>query len=537
MTDLAAKLIDRHSALLSERHNDDVRRKIVRYVLPQEARSWGVDPNGTRTSPTVDDTARECLDNLVAGLDEMLFRRQPYRVVPKDDDVADGGGYPVAWADYATHQLSTALEHPRCGFTVSRQLLLRSTAGLGFGCMYVTERPGKHLVFRTYPAAEIVLAENEDGIVDTVFRSYEMTVRQVVETWGSRASQKVRSRLEHAPGEKVSILHAVYPRYEVMPSAHRRGMPWASAYLEIDGRNVLDEGGFAEFPFVAPRWDRGCDPYGWAPGMTVLDEIMRVNAMGRSNLAAGQRIADPEVYIPNGMFQNTLVRRPGATHYYNTSNTGPNAEVRQWPAPAQLPVTVEMQDRVQVAIREAFFYYLLQPPQSPNMTATEWIGRQRQMARRMGAPVGRFEQEAADPIGRRAFALLVRAGAITRPTPPWHLDDFEVRFISPLGQMKQLALAESIQRTLEGAAMCAQFDPSVARVIDSEETLREMQDAFGSPNKMLRDRQTVQQARDEDARRQQMAEIGQVAMTGATVGKLVSQAQAAQQGGGAGVGA
>ena len=534
MPDLATKLIERHGTLLAERHNDDIRRKIVRYVLPQEAAAWGVDPRGPRASPTVDDTARECLDNLVAGLDEMLFRRQPYQVVPKDDDVEDQGGYPVEWADYATHNLNVALEHPRCGFTVARQLLLRSAAGLGYGCMFITERPGKHLVFRSYPAVEIAIAENPDGIVDTVFRSYEMTVRQVVETWGDRASAKVRDRLDRSPGDKICILHAVYPRYEVTPSAHRMGMPWASVYLEVDGKNILDEGGFGEFPFVAPRWDRGCDPYGWAPGWTVLDEIERVNAMGRSNLAAGQRIADPEVYIPNGMFQNTLVRRPGTTHYYDTTKSGPNPEVRQWPTPAQLPITVDMADRVQAAIREAFFYYLLQPPQTPNMTATEWIGRQRQMARRMGAPVGRLEQEAADPIGKRAFAILVRAGVVRPPDPPWHLNDFEVRFISPLGQLKQLAMAESIQRTLEGAAMCAQFDPTVARVIDSEETLREMQDAFGSPVKMLRDRQVVQQAREEDARRQQIAEAGQVAMTGATVGKLVSQAQA-QQGGGGGV--
>ena len=97
----------------------------------------------------------------------------------------------------------------------------------------------------------------------------------------------------------------------------------------------------------------------------MLDEIERANAMGRSNLAAGQRIADPEVYIPNGMFQNTLVRRPGTTHYYDTTKSGPNPEVRQWPTPAQLPITVDMADRVQAAIREAFFYYLLQPPQTP----------------------------------------------------------------------------------------------------------------------------------------------------------------------------
>ena len=534
MTDLASHVIDMHGELLSERAPQERRwRDIVRYVLPQEADGWGVDPDGPDTSPTVDDTGRECLDNLVAGLDEMLYRRQPYEVAPKDDGVVASGGYPVEWASYATDNLNAALDHPRCGFTTARQVMLRSTAGLGHGAMFITERPGRHLVFRALPVSEVVIAEDADGNVDSLYRSYDMTVRQVAQMWGQRASERVRNRLDRTPGEKVRILHAVYPRYGLTPGAHRRRMPWASVYIEVDGKHVLDEGGFAEFPFVVPRWDRrSCGPYGWCPSMTVLDEIKRVNAMGRSNLMAGQRIADPEVYIPNGMFSNVLVRRPGAMHYYDSTNIPPASEVRQWPAPVQLPITIEMQQAVQVAIREAFFYYLLQPPQSPNMTATEWIGRQRQMARRMGAPVGRVEQEAADPAGKRAFALLLRAGAIQPPQQPWRLDDFEVRFRSPLGQLKQLAQAESIQRTLEIGAICAQFDPSVAQVIDPEETLREAHDAFGAPQKMLRDREVVQQARAEAARRQQLAEAGQMAMTGATVGKLVAQAQQAQEQGG-----
>lgn len=535
--DTATLLLQRHSELLSDRAaSEDRWRKIVRYVLPQESAGWGVNPDGPPKSPTVDDTGRECLDNLTAGLDEMLFRRAPYEVVPIDGAVAEQGGYAVDWAEYATHNLTAAMEHPRSGFRVARQTLLRSVAGLGHGVCFITERPGSHLVFRQEPVSEVCIAENADGQVDTRFRQYEMTVRQVIERWGNKASPHVQHRVERSPGEKVRILHAVFPRHEVAPSAHRTKMPWASVYVELDPSNILDEGGFAEFPFVVPRWDkRDCGPYGWCPSMAVLDEIMRVNAMGRTNLQSAHRIADPEVYLPNGMFRSDLVRRPGAVHYYDATILGGRAEVRQWPTSPQLPVAIEMTQAVQASIREAFFYYLLQPAQSPNMTATEWIGRQRQMARRMGAPVGRLEQEAADPLGKRAFALLVRAGVIQPPQPPWRLSDFEVRFNSPLSQLKQLADAEAIQRTLEGAASCAQFDPGVVRVIDAEETLRAQREVFGAPVKMLRDRQTVQQIRDADAQQQMAQAASQAAMTGATVAKLAGEARAAGQQGSAGV--
>lgn len=526
MPDIANSILQRHGEMLAERSGYEAKyRDLVRYAFVQEAEMWGVNPDGPTTSPTVDDTARECLDNLVAGLDEMLFRRDPYEVVPRDDAAVERGGYAVEWADYATHNLNAALDHPRCGFTTARQAGLRSTAGLGHGCVFITERPGRHLVFKYEPAAEVAIGEDADGNVDTRFRQYRMTARQLFERWGNAVSAQVRAKLDRAPGEKVDVLHAVYPRYEV-PGAHRSRMPWASVYIEVGTKTVLDEGGFNEFPFAIPRWDRrGCSAYGWAPGMTVLDEIMRVNAMGRSNLRAGQMAADPEVYLPDGMFSRAMAsaRRPGAIHSYNSALAGPNAEIRRWPGAEQLPFLLEQEHDRRNAIREAYFYYLLQPPESPNMTATEWIGRRQQMARRMGAPVGRLEQEMAEPIGRRAFSLLLRAGAIEPPLEG-SLADYEVRFKSVIGQGKMLAVAESIQRTLELSAAAAQFDPLAASVIDGEETIREGAQAFSAPIKMLKSRDDVAAARQQAAQTQQQAALGQAAVTGATVAKLAAEA-------------
>ncbi|MBK8200750.1 MAG: hypothetical protein IPK75_20630 [Acidobacteria bacterium] len=169
----------------------------------------------------------------------------------------------------------------------------------------------------------------------------------------------VRQRLEKYPGEKVTILHSVHPRWEV-PGASRTRMPWASVYIEEDTKHLLDEGGFIEFPFVVPRWDRsGCSAYGWSPGMTVLDEVIRVNAMGRTNLKAGQYTAEPEVYVPDGMFRRGLsqARRPGAVHSYSTNVAAANAEVRKWPSAEGLPFLLEYEHDRRNAIREAYFYF------------------------------------------------------------------------------------------------------------------------------------------------------------------------------------
>ncbi|MBK8189068.1 MAG: hypothetical protein IPK79_01280 [Vampirovibrionales bacterium] len=532
MTDTANSIIQRWSELLSERSaREDKWRKLVRYFFPQEAENWGVNPDGPPTSPTVDDTGREVLDNLVAGLDEMLFRRDPFEVVPRDDRAMEMGGYAAEWAAYATHNLNAAIDHPRSGWTTARQSVLRSTAGLGHGCMFISDVPGKHLICKYEPASEIVIGENAYGIVDTRMRRYPMTVRQVVETWGDRASPRVRQRLEKYPGEKVTILHSVHPRWEV-PGASRTRMPWASVYIEEDTKHMLDEGGFMEFPFVVPRWDRsGCSAYGWSPGMTVLDEVIRVNAMGRTNLKAGQYTAEPEVYVPDGMFRRGLsqARRPGAVHSYSTNVAAANAEVRKWPSAEGLPFLLEYEHDRRNAIREAYFYFLLQPPESPNMTATEWIGRRQQMARRMGAPVGRLEQEMAEPAGKRFFGLLIRAGVI-EPPQEGSFADYDVEFRSVISQGKELAVAESIQRTLEGAALVAQFDPRAAAVVDSEETIRELAKAFGAPLKVLASRERVQAMREAEAKQQQMAALGQTAITGATVAKLAADAESTYAG-------
>jgi len=526
MTDLATRLIQRWDELAQERPLTQW-RKIVRYSLPAEAAAFGVDPDGPLTSPTVDDTIRECLDSMVEGIDDMLFHQDAYEVVPRDDGEANTGGYASRWADYATHNLNAAINNPLTGWATTRHLTERSTCGLGHGVMFVTERPGSHLVCKFEPASEVVIAENADGVVDTRIRRYPMTLRQVVETWGDRASDQVRNRIDRFPGEKIDIIHGVYPRWEVMPGQHRMRMPWASCYIEVQTKKVLDEGGFMEFPFMIPRFDRrSCSPYGWSQVMTVLDEVLRVNSMGRSNLAAGQRISNPETYYPDGMFARGLsaMRRPGADHVYNTSAAGQNPEVRQFPGPAQLPIPMEQEADRRNMIREIMFYYLFQPPESPNMTATEWIGRQNQMRRRIGGPVGRFEQEMAVPAGKRFFGILLRAGAIEPPQPPYSLSDFEVEFSSPVARMKRLTKAESIQRTLEASALVAQFDPRAIANIDGDESVRELHEAYGAPAVMLRSRDDVAQQRAADDQKQQIAELGQAAITGATAAKLAAEA-------------
>jgi hypothetical protein len=496
------------------------------YVIPQEAFSFGISPRGRTRSQVVDDTAKDCLDNLVAGLEGLLWGDRAYEVRTKRESMMRDEGL-KAWCEEATRVLNGSLANPRAGFSPERQKALRSIGGLGTGCLYSEDNPGRHLVFRSIPLAQLTVAEDSSGVVDTVFRRFSMSARQAAQKFGEQAlSDQARRILEKEPYSKIEFLHAVFPRGDYDGERRDRlNLPFADHYVEFDTRHHVSEGGYHEMPYHVGRWDGVHEtPYGWCPTMNVMDEIKRVNTMGRTNLKAGHSTAEPALYIRNGLFKGKpLDRRPNSVNYY-TPDRGENTEVRALPGPNGLPVTLEMEQDRREFIRAAFYYYLLQIPQNPQMTATEWLGRVQEMMRRMGRPVGNIQTEVAQPAGERAFSVLLRAGAISPPPAPLTREDVTAEFLSPLKRAQRAAEAEGTLRTVQGIGAIAGLDPSVGKILNGEKAVRHLREANGAPADILRSEREMRAQREQDAQAAAMQNMASLAEQGAGIVHDLSEA-------------
>jgi len=93
----------------------------------------------------------------------------------------------------------------------------------GTGCIY-QEFNGRNTRYYTRHLAEILVDENAVGIVDTVYRTFEMTVRQMIQEFKEENLAPELKRLlnqnrEKVMDEKREILHVTMPRVDFNANA------------------------------------------------------------------------------------------------------------------------------------------------------------------------------------------------------------------------------------------------------------------------------------------------------------------------------
>ena len=177
----------------------------------------------------------------------------------------------------------------------------------GTAALVVTEDARE--IVRAYPltAGEYWLGASERQSVNTLYRTLGMTSFQLVERFGRGAvSVGVRERYDRGEWDHmVEIVHAIEPNEEVRAldeaggfGRSNRHMPFRSVWYEKSGANdnLLDVGGFEEFPALCPRWHlAGNDVYGRSPGMDALPDaksLQRMQLRFAETLDSGMKIFD-----------------------------------------------------------------------------------------------------------------------------------------------------------------------------------------------------------------------------------------------------
>jgi len=152
----------------------------------------------------------------------------------------------------------------------------------GTGCLFCDTLPDGRLNFRHIPSGTYAIAEGENGQVNTLVRQFKLTPHQAAEKFGyKKLPESVRKDFDD-PRKRFTVrhefLHLVFPRQNCdfgHDLVNAKRMKWASVYL-VWGveKQVIREEGYNEFPFLVTRFLRyGDGPYGYAPGLDVMEEI------------------------------------------------------------------------------------------------------------------------------------------------------------------------------------------------------------------------------------------------------------------------
>lgn len=461
------------------------------------------------TEKVFDATAGLALERFAAAMESMLTpRTQRWHKLRVPDEGLNEDYEIREYLDSVTGMLFDARYSPRANFASQANEAYMSLGAFGTGAMFIDDSLGRGIRYRSVHLSELFIAENHQGIVDTVFRKFEMTVRQMAQRFGTDAlSEAQRKALETNPDQAFDVIHAVMPRDEMeYGRTDFRGMPWSSCYVNCEGREILGEGGYRAFPYAVGRYVTAPrEVYGRSPAMTVLPDIKMLNEMSKTVIRAAHKMVDPPLLLQDDGILQAFDLRPGALNYGGVDEQG-----RQLVHPLQSGARIDIGDAMleqrRQVINDAFLVTLFQIlVDAPQMTATEAMLRAQEKGALLAPTMGRQQSEFLGPLIEREIDILAAAGVL--PPMPQALRDIggavDVEYVSPLNRAQRADEGVAILRTLESVIPLAQADPRVMMVFDPEAIARELASINGVPAKVLRSKQQVE---DMMAEQQQAAE-------------------------------
>lgn len=498
----AKAVISRFEKLEGARANWDTHyQELADYMLPRKADIVRKRSRGEKRMELIfDGTALQAVDLLASSLHGMLTSGATpwFHLTLKDDDL--GRDEEVqAWLEDSSQRMMRAIT--TSNFETEIHEMYVDLVVFGTGCMFA-EMDKENLRFSTRHISEFFVAEDQYGIVDTVFRKYKLPARQAVQRFGIENVGSYIQRIhEKKPDEEVTLLHAVLPRAERDTTKRdNKNMPFASMYICMETKMILMESGFQEFPYVVPRFLKATgEVMGRSPAMVALPDVKMLNLMSKTIIQAAQKLIDPPLLVPDDGFLLPVRTQPGGLNFFRS---GTRDTITPLNTGANIPIGLNMEEQRRQAIRSAFFVDQLLTGGAPNMTATEVVQRQEERMRVIGPVLGRLMNEMLRPLIDRTFALMLRADMLAPPPEILQGVDVDIEYVSPLARAQKSSSLNSTMKALEILLPLAQALP-VADHIDADGLVNHIMDSLGVPKKVVKSQSEVDSARQEQAAQQQ----------------------------------
>jgi len=399
-----------------------------------------------------------------------------------------------------------------------------------FGTAAMAALPDERDTVRFYPftIGSYMIANSDRQQVDTLYREFKMTARQMEQQFGKEAlSQTVRNLLDSNSEAWVDVCHATEPNENREQGREdNTNMAYRSVYWEKGGDKdkLLRQSGFQEFPVMAPRWDvLGEDVYGTGPGSECIGSNRAMQLMERRKAEMMEKGVRPPMGAPASLKGQRASILPGGITYLNDMQLGAKFEPLYMVNPAWIgQLRGEIQAEEQIADTAFFVDLFLMISQMDSVrTAYEIATRKEEKMLMLGPVLERQNDDLLDPCIDQVFHLMVEQsiprwmgllpGNPLLPPPPKELGNLDLRieYTSILAQAQRAVEGGSIERAIGFAGTVANIkqDPSALDLLDTDNALREYFKAVSVPPTLVRSDDAVvaiREQRDQAMQAQQM---------------------------------
>jgi len=518
-------------------------REISDHIAPDMGRWNATDANEgkRRDQLIINSTGRSSLKILASGMFSGLTSpsRPWYELTTPDPELAEYG--PVKdWLYLAQTRMSGIFA--RSNLYNVLPTLYGEEGAFGIGAIACMPDDEEFVRFYNFTAGSYMAATSARQQVDTLYREFRMTARQMAQQFGKSAlSTTVRTMLDNNPDGWVDVCHAVEPNDERDPSRpDNRNMPIRSVYWEKggDADKVLRRSGFQNSPIMVPRWDvNGENVYGTGPGAVALGDTKALQLMEKRKAQMLEKLVNPPMGAPASLRGQRASILPGDITYLDTTNIGQQfAPLHEINPSAYSALRAEIEAHEQ-RIESAFFVdlFLMISSMDDVRTATEIAARKEEKMLMLGPVLERMNDELLDPLIDRVFGMMLEQsvprwsgllpGKPMLPPPPQELAgmDLKVEYVSILAQAQKALGVVGIERAVSFAGNLAGIQPEVVDKIDFDQAVNHYADMLGVPPTMIRSDEDVAALRQQRAEAQQQQQAMEQMSAGIQGAKLLSE--------------
>ena len=475
------------------------------------------DNRGRIVQKVFDTTARSDLTRFAAALKSILIpsSQRYHRLKPTEPGLEENDAV-RRFLEYVNNLIFKFRYAANSSFSSEADILLTQLGIYGQAPWLVEDNVGRGISYRALQMAEVYCDINRAGRIDTVYRLYEISLRQAMKEFGPRATEKMKERFEKQPDCKIRLLHVVEPRADRKPGKmDHEGMPFVSYHINLDdgGGELIYESGYRTQPYQVPHYlGIAGSAYGDSPAMQAFYDILTINEMQKTILRTGQLQGNPPILALDNLADAQRAGLAGAL-----IRGGIDAQGRPMVAPMQygnnLSITLELANQVRDAIHNAFLQPLfLNMTQQKDMTAEEVRIREAEKAMLL-APMGeRINSEWMVGNVEREIDIIREYGLLDEVPDELMADgSLQIEFESPMVHMQQAGEIKGLLETLESAMSLSQVDPTVLDRINMGEALNVIADYKGVPSRVLRTPEEIQALGEQRAQAAQAEQLLQAA--------------------------
>ncbi len=532
--ELRGKLQQRWGGLKTERESWMPHwKEISDFLLPRSGRFFLTDRNRgeKRHNNILDSTGTRALRVLAAGMMAgMTSPARPWFRLTTNDPELDDSAAVKAWL--ADVQRMMQMVFARSNTYRALHSMYEELGTFGTSASIVVPDFDTIIHHHTLTAGEFALATDYRGVVNTLYREFQMSVAQMVaEFGGENCSRTVANLYDQGQLDRwITVVHCIEPRaVRDQDKRDARNMPWRSVYFEpaSNENKVLRESGFRHFPALCPRWaTAGGDIYGNSPAMEALGDIKQLQHEQLRKAEGIDYQTRPPLQVPTGAKNRELDTLPGGISFVDSAN--PQGGIRSaFEVNLRLDYLLDDIRDVRERIKSSFYadlFLMLSGSDRTNMTATEVAERHEEKLLMLGPVLERLHNEVLDPLIDQTFNQMLQAGIL--PPAPEELQGSElnVEYISMLAQAQRAIATNSVDRFVSNLGMVAQMKPDVLDKLDADRWADSYADMLGVDPELIVPANQVALIRQQRAEAQQQAEqaaaLQQTAQTAATLGNI-----------------